>query len=349
MIKTKILIMAGGVGSRFWPQSTEQRPKQFIDVLGVGKSLLQMTVERFVREYSLEDIYILTNRCYFELVEEQLPQLPSSNIFIEPSRNNTAPCIAYASFKIFAEDRDSVMVVVPSDHLILKEEEYLDSVKAAINFAFTREAILTLGITPTRPETGYGYIRYSSSMSEEVLKVNEFLEKPKLELAKAYLASGKYLWNAGMFIWRSSTIIEALKIHAPDIYEIFSAGAGLYNSEDEKEYINLNYEKCPNISIDYAVLEKADNVYTIKADIGWSDLGTWGSLSQVLPKDANGNAGNLSNVILVDSRDNLVRVQDNKKVLVRGLNDYIVVDTSYALLIYPKKHEQEIRVHANLG
>jgi mannose-1-phosphate guanylyltransferase len=342
---TYILIMAGGVGSRFWPKSREKFPKQFIDIMGVGKSLLQLTVERFSKEYAAENIYILTNQAYKPLVSEQLPQLPTDNILLEPSRNNTAPCIAYAGYKIRQKDPDAVMVVVPSDHIILKEEVFLEKISRAVHFAQENDAIITLGISPTRPDTGYGYIHYGEEASEGVHRVKAFMEKPKKEVAESYLQSGEYLWNAGMFIWKAETLKKALEQHAEEIHVLFEQGNGVYNTEHEAAFVLEYYPRSPNISIDYAVLEKADNVYTIPADIGWSDLGTWASLYEVLEKDADENAaGNLVN--FVESKSNMVSLPANKLAVIRGLENFIVVDDGKVLLIYPKDQEQSIKQEA---
>lgn len=341
MKSTKILVMAGGIGSRFWPKSTENSPKQFIDILGVGKSLLQLTVDRFTSDFELSQIYILTNVRYYELVKSQLPGLPLQNILIEPSRNNTAPCIAYAGYKIWKEDPESIMVVVPSDHVILKEEVYKSIVKKGILFAFEHDAIVTLGIKPSRPDTGYGYIEYEKGLSSGIYKVASFKEKPPENLAQEYLDQGNFLWNAGMFIWKAQQLKEELERFAPDVAEIFEKGLDILNTEEESAYISVNYPKCPNISIDYAVLEKSKKVYTIPADIGWSDLGTWGSLHEILEKDDLGNSGRKK--VIRDCRNTTIHIEDGKQVIVRGLDNFIVVDEPSALLIYPKEHEQEIK------
>lgn len=340
---TYILIMAGGVGSRFWPKSRESFPKQFIDIMGVGRSLLQLTVDRFRSEYSVENIYILTNAAYEGLVREQLPGLPEGNILQEPSRNNTAPCIAYAGYKILQKDPEAAIVVVPSDHIILKEQVYREKIRQAVDFARQQEAIITLGIQPTRPDTGYGYIHFEAEGTAGVHAVKAFMEKPGREVAEQYLASGQYLWNAGMFIWKASTLRKALETYAAEIHKLFEKGNAYYNTDQEKVFITEHYPQSPNISIDYAVLEKADNVYTIPADIGWSDLGTWASLHEVLPKDEQGNAGNLGKVLLRKSANNIIHLPAGKTAVIRGLENYIVVDDGDALLIYPKDQEQEIK------
>jgi mannose-1-phosphate guanylyltransferase len=345
---TYILIMAGGVGSRFWPKSREEFPKQFIDIMGVGKSLLQLTVERFEQRYAKGNIYILTNASYAPLVQEQLKDLPKENILLEPSRNNTAPCIAYAGYKILQKNPDAVMVVVPSDHIILKEEIFLDKIGQGVDFARENNAIITLGISPTRPDTGYGYIHYGHEVAENVHKVKAFMEKPQKAVAEEYLQSGEYLWNAGMFIWKAETLKRALEEHAKEIHVLFEQGMSVYNTEDEAAFVSEHYPKSPNISIDYAVLEKADNIYTLPADIGWSDLGTWASLYEVLDKDKDQNAG-CTDMYYRDARNNMVSLPKGKKGVIRGLDNFIVVDDGNLLLIYPKDREQDIKEEARLA
>ncbi|MES2445773.1 MAG: mannose-1-phosphate guanylyltransferase [Bacteroidota bacterium] len=352
---THILIMAGGVGSRFWPKSRNHFPKQFIDILGLGKSLLQLTYERFLQICPNEQIFILTNESYAELVKEQLPDVLTCNILLEPSRNNTAPCIAYASYKIAKSNPRANIVVAPSDHLILKEEVFLAKINEALTFSSQHDALLTLGITPTRPDTGYGYIKYQDpsikyqekdSEDGEVKKVTAFMEKPSLENAQKYVASGDYVWNAGIFIWSANSIIQAFEKYAPEIATIFAKGINNYNTEKETDFINSNYPSSPNISIDYAILEKADNVYTIPADIGWSDLGTWASLHHVVDKDEDGNASSCQHIHLQNTNDCLIQLPAGKAAVIKGLSDYIVVDDGKVLLIYPKSDEQEIKAVA---
>ncbi len=344
-----LLIMAGGVGSRFWPKSRRSFPKQFIDILGTGKSLLQYTFGRFLNLVPRENIYVLTNTDYKDLVIEQLPILPIENVLLEPSRNNTAPCLAYASYKILKKNPEATIVVAPSDHLILKEDQFLENVGKALNFASKNDAIITLGISPTRPDTGYGYINYNK---EEVLidgayPVKAFLEKPPLEKAKEYIDKGDYLWNAGIFIWSAQSIEKAFINFAPEIHSIFEKGIEFYNTKKEQGFINEFYPQSPNISIDYAILEKADNVYTIPSDIGWSDLGTWASLHEVLAKDDSGNSINSNHTILENTSHSLINVQSKKAVVIKGLQNYIVVDDENVLLIYPKSEEQSIKYVAS--
>ena len=337
-----VLIMAGGVGSRFWPKSRNSFPKQFVDILGTGKSLLQYTFERFEKICLIDNIFILTNSQYKDIVQEQLPNIPISNILLEPSRNNTAPCLAYASYKIMKINPEASIVVAPSDHLILKEEYFLDKIKKALELSKTNDSIITLGITPTRADTGYGYIKYYESNSE-VCKVESFLEKPRLQKAKEYIQSGSYLWNAGIFIWSAKTIQEAFKKHALEIHNLFINGMNFYNTIDEITFINSEYQKSPNISIDYAILEKANNIYTIPADIGWSDLGTWASLHETLDKDENNNSSTSDSVEFIETENCLVDIEDGKVAVVNGLQDYIIVSEKDVLLIYPKSKEQEVK------
>lgn len=337
--------MAGGVGSRFWPKSKERYPKQFIDILGTGKSLLQMTVERFKPLVTNDRVMVITNSSYKQLVLDQLNDLPNENIICEPTRRNTAPCIAYAAFKLYKQNPDAAMVIVPSDHLILNEALYIEKIKDAVNLAEKEKGIVTLGIPPTRPDTGYGYIEYEKN--DVILngyKVRSFKEKPEKTVAEEYVTSGSFLWNAGMFIWKVDTIIDALRKHAPDIYRQFSAGMDSYNTYNEKEFIDVHYPNAQNISIDYAVMEKADNVYTIPAEIGWSDLGTWNALYEVYDsKDIYKNTLISSHVYATDSKGCMVSSTDGKLVVIDGLEDYIVVDEDDVLLIYPRKKEQQIK------
>nr|WP_157262575.1 mannose-1-phosphate guanylyltransferase [Pedobacter sp. PACM 27299] len=338
-----VLIMAGGVGSRFWPKSRNHFPKQFIDVLGVGKSLLQLTYDRFLKICPAENIYILTNEQYSELVKIQIPALSDDQVLLEPSRNNTAPCIAYASYKILQNNKDANIVVAPSDHLILKEQEFLNKIDQALSFTSSNNALLTLGINPTRPDTGYGYINFKSEAKSEICPVLRFMEKPDVEVAKGFLKTGRYLWNAGIFIWSAQSITEAFQKHATEIHELFSAGNAFYNTDQEAQFITDNYPSTPNISIDYAILEKADNVFTIPADIGWSDLGTWASLHAVAEKDVHQNVVNCKAASLEDTNNCMIHLPDGKAAVIKGLKNFIVVDDGKVLLIYPKSDEQEIK------
>lgn len=336
--------MAGGVGSRFWPSSTNERPKQFLDILGVGKSLIRMTFERAMKLVPADHVFIVTNKKYKALVMEHLPELPQENILCEPSMNNTAPCIAYTALRINALDPNAVFAVLPSDHVILKEEEYVSKLSQAFDFATSHEAIVTLGIQPTRPDTGYGYINYQKETigNEQIHKVISFKEKPDLATAETYLESGDYLWNAGMFVWSVPTILKSYKINAPQILDVLMQQNALYGTSDEQAYIDAVYPDTQKISVDYAILERADNIYTIPADIGWSDLGTWNSLHAYM-SDGNDAVSVGQNIHLIDAKDIIVISNNNKQIVIKGLKDYIVVDEENALLIYPKSDEQEIK------
>lgn len=339
-----IAIMAGGVGSRFWPSSTNERPKQFLDILGVGKSLIRMTFERALRLVPADHVFIVTNKRYKTLVMEHLPELPQENILCEPSMNNTAPCIAYTALRINALDPNAVFAVLPSDHVILKEEEYVNKLSQAFDFAAAQEAIVTLGIQPTRPDTGYGYINYQKETigNEQIHKVISFKEKPDLVTAETYLESGDYLWNAGMFVWSVPTILQSYKINAPQILDVLMQQNALYGTAGEQAYIDTVYPDTQKISVDYAILERADNVYTIPADIGWSDLGTWNSLHAYM-SEGNDAVSVGQNIHLIDAKDIIVISNNHKQIVIKGLKDYIVVDEENALLIYPKSDEQEIK------
>lgn len=342
-INRYVVIMAGGVGSRFWPSSTEERPKQFLDILGVGKSLLRMTYERCLKFVHNENIIVITNSRYFGLVKNEIPELDENNILLEPSRNNTAPCLAYACLRIRAVSENAVFAVLPSDHVILKEDEFAALMKKSMEYAAKQEAIVTLGISPTRPDTGYGYIRMEKE-GKTPHKVKAFVEKPNIELAESYLQSGEYLWNAGIFIWSVSTLLKAFSMHEPSILSILDAQPEVYNTSIEQAYIDKVYPSTKNISIDFAILEKADNVFTLPADIGWSDLGTWGSLFDYKEKDDNSNVKlKGESVYLQDVKNCLIRTPEQKKVIIRGLTGFVVVDEQDALLIYPLDKEQEIK------
>lgn len=336
--------MAGGVGSRFWPSSTNERPKQFLDILGVGKSLIRMTFERALRLVPADHVFIVTNKKYKALVMEHLPELPQENILCEPSMNNTAPCIAYTALRINSVDPQAIFAVLPSDHVILKEDEYVRKLDQAFGFAAAHEAIVTLGIQPSRPDTGYGYINYTRETAGEdpIHKVISFKEKPDLVTAKTYLDSGDYLWNAGMFVWSVPTILKSYQINAPQILDVLMQQNALYGTADEQAYIDAVYSDTQKISVDYAILERADNVYTIPADIGWSDLGTWNSLHAFMSNDTDVVSVG-QNIHLVDSKDIIVISNNHKQIVIKGLKDYIVVDEENALLIYPKSDEQEIK------
>lgn len=339
--------MCGGVGSRFWPYSRANMPKQFIDFFGTGRSLLQMTVDRIEGIVPHENIIMMTNAQYAGIIAEQLPQLRPEQILLEPARRNTAPCIAWAAWHIMALNPDAQIMVAPSDHLILKTEEYRDSVNKAFNFIDGRDAILTLGIKPSHPETGYGYIQVGEAFNDHIMKVKTFTEKPNLELARVFLETGEFFWNSGMFFWSAQSIVKAMREHSPEIAAIFDNGAHTMATAQETAYINANYPSCNNISIDFAVMEKASNVYVECVDFGWSDLGTWGSLYDNSAKNDDGNATQGCNALMFNSHNNIVAVKGDKLVVASGLNDYIVADVDDALLIVPKAEEQKIRHYVN--
>jgi len=338
-----VLIMAGGVGSRFWPKSRNNFPKQFLDILGIGKSLLQLTYERFLKLCPKENIYIVTNSQYEEIILQQLEGITSAQLICEPSRNNTAPCIAYASFKLRALNPEANIVVAPSDHFILYENVFIDKIEQALAYTDKNEALVTLGIAPTRPDTGYGYIKYEGAEQNGVHKVDQFKEKPSLEKAKEFLAEGNYVWNAGIFIWKVGSIIKALQKHSLEIHNLFERGSTIYNTESERNFIDEHYPTSPNISIDYAIMEQADNVYTIPADFGWSDLGTWASLYEAAPRNEENNVIAATQISIKDTTNSIIHISNDKLAVIRGLDNFIVVDEGNALLIYPKAHEQEIK------
>jgi len=335
--------MAGGIGSRFWPGSREARPKQFIDMLGVGKSLLRLTFERFLPICPAEHIFVVTNAAYRDLVREQIPELSANQIIGEPSRNNTGPCVAYTAFKLAALDPDANFIIAPSDHVILKEGIFLEKVSQALDFAANHDALITLGIQPSRPDTGYGYIQFGEEVGADIRKVLRFTEKPNLETARQFLDTGEYLWNAGIFVWSVRSILAAYEQLSPEIFHILEQGTGLYNTPEEADFIQENYPTTPNISVDFAIMEKAYNVYTIPAEFGWSDLGTWGSLHAECPKDAYDNVLQGDRILALDVDNCLVRAPAHKLLVLKDLSDYIVVDEGDVLLIYPKSKEQEIK------
>lgn len=345
-----IAIMAGGVGSRFWPASREHLPKQFLDILGVGKSLIRLTYERFLEVVPPERILVITNQDYCDLVAQHIPELPAENIIGEPSRNNTAPCIAYTAFKLQAKNPDACFVVAPSDHVILKEEEFINHIQYALEYAAANPVIITLGIKASRPDTGYGYIESSDTEEADgIRKVKSFREKPDRDTAQRYLEDGSYYWNAGIFVWSARTILDSFQNNAPEIHSCLSADEDIYNTEREDAFIQENYPKTPSISVDYAILEKADNVYTIPADIGWSDLGTWNALHAFKDKDASGSVVIGENTMLINSEDCIVRSDAEKLVIIKDMKGYIVIDEKDVLLIYPKDQEQEIKsLRANI-
>lgn len=342
--------MAGGIGSRFWPMSRTQHPKQFLDILGTGQTLIQQTYSRLKKICPEENIYIVTNEMYEDLILEQLPGITSAQIICEPSRRNTAPCIAYANYKIAEKNPNANIVVAPADHLILKEDEFVSLMNMALAHTEKNDCLVTLGITPSRPDTGYGYIQFDSnheSYNNEIKKVKTFTEKPDLALAKQFVESGEFCWNSGMFIWSLKSINKAFEVLLPTMNGIFKEGVGKYNTPAEKEFINNAYSVCKNISIDYGIMEKSTNVYVISADIGWSDLGTWGSIYTHLEHDDAGNAVVGKQVMMYDASNNIVNVPKDKLVVLQGLDDYIVVDTNDVLLVCKKEDEQKIKQFVN--
>lgn len=339
------VIMGGGIGSRFWPFSRETYPKQFLDFFGTGRSLLQMTFDRFSRIIPIENIFIVTNEAYAGLIKEQLPELCDGQILLEPARRNTAPCIAYAAYHIRACNPNANIVVAPSDHLILKEDIFLRDVKKGLDFVKSNKALVTLGIKPSRPETGYGYIQSDDSMPGEFSRVKTFTEKPNLELAKVFYESGEFFWNSGLFLWNVNTIIDAFAKYLPDITARFDLGKEKFNTAEEHAFIHENFPYCQNISIDYGVMEKADNVYMLCTDFGWADLGSWGSLFELAPKDENSNAVlKNGNVLLYESAGNVIATDNPEKLtVVQGLNDCIIAESGNVLLICKKNDEQRIK------
>lgn len=339
------LIMAGGVGSRFWPLSTADKPKQFLDVLGIGKSLLRLTFERLQKFIPAENIYILTNTSYEQLVLEQLPELSAGQVLCEPERKNTAPCIAYAAAKIQALNPEATLLISPSDHLIVNETRFEEIIRTAWHTAQANQ-LVTLGIQPTRPDTGYGYIEFDKmeqTKNGAVCAVLQFREKPDLSTAQGFLEAGNFFWNAGIFVWKASAILEAMAQHQQDIYGIFNANQAVYGSPDEKQFLRDAFAACPDISIDFAVMEKAANVSVVLADFDWSDLGTWGSLTTHLHKDAHQNSIIGDNVHTFDATNCLVNVPVGKTVLLDGLQEYIVIDTADKLMVLRLSNEQKLK------
>ncbi|MBN1768459.1 MAG: mannose-1-phosphate guanylyltransferase [Prolixibacteraceae bacterium] len=351
MNNTYCVIMAGGIGSRFWPLSKTSRPKQFLDILGTGETLIQQTYRRLLKVCPPENFLVVTNYIYKELVLEQLPDLQSEQVLCEPIRRNTAPCIAYASHKIACKNPDANIIVAPSDHLISKEDDFVHQLKNGLRFVSQNEALLTLGIKPSRPETGYGYIQINGEVNLEGVdnlhKVKTFTEKPDLKMAKVFLDSGEFFWNSGIFLWSLKSILKSFESHLADVNELFAKGAKYYYTEEEEAFLSKTYSECPNISIDYGVMEKASNVYVLCADFGWSDLGTWGSLWDNSDKDENGNSLNGDNIKVYDTSNSIVNVGKDKLVVVQGLEGFIVAESDNTLMICRKEDEQQIRQFVN--
>ena len=334
--------MAGGVGSRFWPLSTQKHPKQFQDILGTGRTMIQQTFDRIRKVVPVENIYVITNKEYITLTEEQLPQLNRENIVGEPMMKNTAACNIYMAKKIAEKNAEANIIVLPADHLILKENIFLKKVELAFNLAEKKDYLITLGIKPTRPDTGYGYIQFVEKKKSEYFKVKTFTEKPDLEIAKTFLESGDFLWNAGIFVWNVKSILSAFDSYLPEMAQSFESCE--YNSKEEERCIDLIYPKVNKISIDNGILERAKNVYVIPADLGWSDLGTWTSIYENADKDKHDNAVNTKHSITYNSTGNLIKLKnENKAVVIDGLENYIVVDTDKALLICPRANDQLIK------
>lgn len=345
------VIMAGGAGTRFWPVSRASYPKQFIDILGVGKSLLQLTFERFTKIVPSQNVLIVTSAEYRDLTLKQLSQINSSQILLEPARRNTAPCIAYACFRILQINPNAKIVVAPSDHLILNDELFINTIQNGFNFVSNNDYLLTLGIQPTRPDTGYGYIQFDKPIDfnniQDLCKVKAFTEKPNLDLAKFFVASKEFYWNSGLFLWSLKSILAAFKRHLPDVYNLFNSKSELFNTADEEDAIQQIYPVCENISIDYGIMEKADNVAVLGSHFGWSDLGTWTSLYENQPKDQEQNVSDSENILLYNTTKTIVYAPKEKLVVVQGLDNYIVVDTPDALLICNKDEEQSVKVIVN--
>ena len=342
-----LVIMAGGVGSRFWPMSTTEKPKQFIDVMGIGKSLLQLTVERFQGIVDAQNVWVVTNKTYAEAVAEQLPDMPRNHILCEPCRRNTAPCIAYVSWRIKSREPKANIVVSPSDHVVMDVQEFRRVVTECLAFTSESDAIVTLGMKPNRPETGYGYIEANLSANslrnKEVFRVDSFREKPDLSTAQEYIKKNNYFWNAGIFIWNVNTIVNAFRMYQPAIAKIFESMLPIYGTDQEQECIDKNFPECENISVDYAIMEKAEEIFVCPADFGWSDLGTWGSLHQQTKKDLYGNACIGQDINLFESHNCIVHTIQEKRVVIQGLDGYIVAENNDTLLICKLSEEQRIK------
>lgn len=340
-----VVLMAGGVGVRFWPYSRNSKPKQFLDVLGTGKTLLQSTLERFLPICPAENIYVVTNEEHAELAKEQLPQLDDEQILAEPMRKNTAACIAYASYKIVQKNKDAVIVVSPADHLILKENEFLDIIKKAVDQASAQDKLITLGITPTRPETGYGYIQYHTEKSF-AKKVKTFTEKPELALAKKFLESGDFVWNSGIFIWGVQAILKAFQQHLPEMTEVFEEIRPRLGTNEEKDAIMTAYAQCKNISIDYGIMEKAQNVFVCLGNFSWSDLGSWASIHEISQKDSNNNAV-AGNAQTYDTRNCIIRGSKDTLIVAQGLNGYLIGEFGNVFIVCEKDKEEQFRRFVN--
>ncbi len=345
------VIMAGGIGSRFWPMSRSARPKQFIDILGTGETLIQRTFKRLETVCPPENIFIVTNEIYKDIIKEQIPNIVDNQIVCEPSRRNTAPCIAYANYKILDINPNANIIVAPSDHIILKEDVFQDIMKSALSIVENNNCLITLGIKPNRPETGYGYIQFEENVDNKpdsrIFKVKAFTEKPNNEMAKQFIDSGDFLWNSGIFVWNLKTIMKEFEINLPEINDLFKQGIGKYNKDEETEFIRTTYEQCRSISIDYGIMEKAETVFVFEADFGWSDLGTWGALYEIREKDKNNNSIVGRNVMTYNTENCIINMPKDKLVVVEGAKDFIIVENEGVLLICKKQDEQEIRQFVN--
>ncbi len=335
--------MAGGVGSRFWPVSTQDFPKQFHDMLGTGDTLIQKTFQRLSNVVPKENIFILTNEHYNDLVFEQLPEITKRQVVLEPAMRNTAPCILLATLKIQKENPNAVMIVAPSDHWIEDESAFNKNVLTAFDFCSSHDSLMTLGIQPTFPNTGYGYIEYNTASNDTIKTVSQFKEKPTYKVAKHYIEQGNYLWNAGIFMWSVKSVLNAFQKNQIDLFNLFQKGIDVYNTALEDDFIRDNYSKAENISVDYAIMETSDNVFVLPAEFDWNDLGTWGSLYDKLDKDSSKNAVVKARLLAEDASGNMIRTESDKIVVVDGLQDYIIVDKEEVLLIYPKSKEQDIK------
>lgn len=339
-----VAIMAGGIGSRFWPMSRTAYPKQFLDILNTGKSLIQWTFERYASFIPKENIFVVTSAEYVDIVASQLPEIPNANILSEPSKKNTAPCVAFIAFKLLQKDPLASLIVAPSDHMILDAETFKNISLKALNFVDNNNSLITLGITPTYANTGYGYIQYdTNSLENGIHKVKTFTEKPNLEIAKSFIASGDFLWNGGIFVWKAADVVKEFELQQPEMFELFDNEKQHFNTPQEADAINRIYPLCTSISIDFAIMEKAQSVCVIPSSFGWSDLGTWNSAYENLEKDYLGNAVASNDVIVIDATKCMVSAPPNKVVVLQGLDDFIVVDTPDALMICKKEKEQDIK------
>lgn len=339
--------MAGGIGSRFWPLSRTAKPKQFLDILGIGRTFIQQTYDRFSKIIPTENFLVVTSVKYKGLVLEQLPELAEEQVLLEPLRRNTAPCLAYAVYKIKDQNPNANLIVAPSDHVILKEEEFIRQIKNGLEFTKENNALLTLGIKPNRPETGYGYIQVKKKVEFNDLgnlyKVKTFTEKPDEQMAQVFVQSGEFFWNSGIFIWSLPSIIRAFDTHLPNVSSLFEKGMNLYNTDDEVHFINKTYSECPGISIDFGIMEKAKNVFVLTADFGWSDMGTWGSLYENREKDKEGNVINGDNILTYNIKNCIVNISDQKVAVLQGLDGYIIAESNETLMICRKEDEQQIK------